>query len=220
MTTGIQAATGIPIATPLPMSWLGRADAPTIPPVWAAIGSLTPIQIRNLQAQIAYNESAWSYSLIGDDNELGRYQIETTKLEQYGLLAAGSNAAYGTDCVNYVHSWSPTYVNNGINDYENYFYNVNSLSEFLANTVAQEHLAYKQIVDLYTGCTNIGVIQATDSVDSIAGLLCVAWTLGVGAGPTIANPNGTGAWAWRYNNIGAGANSYNSGRYAIVILSQ
>jgi hypothetical protein len=220
MNTGIQSAAGVPITAPLPLSWLGRADAPAIPPIWASIGAFSVLQLRNLQAQIAYDLSTWNYTKIGTNNKLGRYQFSTQTLETYGLLAAGSNVAYGTDCVNYVHSWSPAFVNNGVNDYANYFYNINSLNEFFINTSAQEHLAYRQIADLYTECMNIGVIQSGDSIDSIAGLIYVAWTLGTGTGPTIANPNGTGAWAWRYNNIGAGINSYNSGRYAIVVLSQ
>jgi len=220
MDAGIISATGIPVISPLPLSWLGRNNAPISPPVWATVGPMSAIQLRNLQGQIAYDLSAWNYALIGVGNKLGRYQFSTQILETYGLLAAGSNAAYSTDCVNYIHSWSPVYVNNGINDYANYFYNVTNLNEFLTNTVAQDHLAYRQIVDLYINCTNIGVIQSTDSVDSIAGLIYVAWTLGVGTGPTIANPTGTGAWAWRYNNIGLGTNSYNSGRYSVVVLSQ
>ena len=219
MSTGIQSASGIPITSPLPVSWLGRSDTPTLPPEWASIGIFSAVQLRNLQAQIAYDLSTWAYTKIGSNNELGRYQLSTQTLETYGLLAPGSNNAYGTDCINYIHCWSPVFVNNGINNYANYFYNINSLNEFLTNTTAQEHLAYRKIADLYTECTNIGVIQPTDAVDSVAGLIYVAWTLGSGTGPTIANPNGTGAWAWRYNNIGNGTNSYNSGRYAVVVLS-
>lgn len=220
MSTGIQAASGIPITSPLPLGWLGRADAPPVPPVWSSVGPFSAVQSRNLQAQIAYDLSTWNYTKIGSNNLLGRYQFSTQTLETYGLLATGSNAAYSTDCVNYIHCWSPVYVNNGINDYANYFYNINSINEFFTNTTAQEHLAYRQIADLYTGCLNAGVIESTDSVDSVAGLIYVAWTLGVGGSPTIADPNGTGAWAWRYNNIGSGTNSYNSGRYSIIILSQ
>ena len=136
-------------------------------------------------------------------------------LENYGLLAKGSVAAYGSDAVNYRHSWQSTY-----SPYENYFYNTKSLSGFLKNSSAQEHLAYQCIVDLYTASTNVGTIQDTDLAQTAAGMIYVAWTLGVGAGPTTSNSNGTGAWAWRYNNIGSGVNTFNSGRYAVAVLSQ
>lgn len=215
MDLGIHAAAGLPIVNPLPASWLGRADMVSLPPAWALTSPLTSLQLRNLLAQIAYNESAWDYGLIGDDNELGRYQFDAQTLENYGLLATGSVTAYGSDCVNYRHCWKPTY-----NAYENYFYNITNIKGFLANKTAQEHLAYQLITDIYNTCVNVGTIQSVDNAQTIAGILNVAWTLGVGTGPTPGNPYGTGAWAWRYNNIGAGSNNHNSGRYAIAVLSQ
>ena len=215
MDLGIQAAAGLPIANTLPASWLGRSDMPLSPPSWATIPALSNVQLRNLLAQIAYNESAWNYNLIGDDNKLGRYQFEVQTLENYGLLAKGSVAAYGSDAVNYRHSWQSTY-----SPYENYFYNNTNLNSFLTNRVAQEHLAYQYIVDLYTASTNVDSIQDTDLAQTAAGMIYVAWTLGVGGGPTPSNSNGTGAWAWRYNNVGSGTNTFNSGRYAVAVLSQ
>lgn len=220
MYPGQQAAAGIPVPNPLPISWLGRLDAPPRPPNWAKIGNFTTAQIQNLLAQIAYDISGWDYSKIGVSNQLGRYQFTTQQLETYGLLATGANQAYGTDSVNYRNCWQPMVYNTGVNNYENYFYNVKSLSEFLATTMAQEHLAYQYFVDLYTGCVDAGVILPEDSIDVVAGLVYVAWTLGVGTNPTVPNPNGTGAWAWRYNNVGSGINSYNSGRYSIYVLNQ
>ena len=218
MDAGIQAAAGQPIATPLPVSWLGRVDVPPTPPSWANIGVLLPLQLRNLQAQIAYNLSVWNYSLVGASNKLGRYQISTALLEAYGLLATGSNTQYSTDCVNYLHCWQAIDINTGINAYQNYFYNISSLNNFLSSTIAQEHLAYQRLVDIYITSKDIGAIKDIDSADVIAGMMYVAWSLGVGTGPTISDPNGTGAWAWRYNNIGSGTASYNSGRYSIAVL--
>jgi hypothetical protein len=220
MDTGIHSATGISINNPLPLNWIGRADAPPMPPAWANIGKLSSKQLRNLQAQIAYDLSAWDYKLIGSDNKLGRYQFNTPVLEAYGLLAPGSNTEYGTDCVNYVHSWRPITVNTGVNAYQNYFYNITSLDNFLSTTVAQEHLAYQRLVDIYLTAIDVGTIKSTDTVDVVAGMMYVSWTLGIGSGPSINSPDGTGAWAWRYNNTGLGINSYNSGRYAMIVLSQ
>ena len=208
MDAGILAAAGIPIATPLPTSWLGRADAPLQPPSWAKIGPLTSTQIKNLLAQIGYDQSQWNYGLVGENNTLGRYQFSTTTLESYGLLVAGSNSAYGTACVNYRHCWNPVNFNHGRNNYENYFYNIGSTTGFLTTAVAQEHLAYQILADLYVELTNNLAIKKTDPAEVIAGMLYVGWTLGA-----------AGANSWRYNNAGAGAASYNSGRYSVSVLS-
>jgi len=220
MDPGIKTSAGVPVANPLPVSWLGRQDAPPTPPTWANINVLSNTEIRNLQSQIAYDLSGWNYNMIGPAHEVGRYQFSSQILEAYGLLAPGSNGYYGNDCVNYVNCWSPIYVNRGINTYQNYFYNISSLNNFLTTTVAQEHLAYQRIVDLYLTSLDVGTIASTDSADTIAGMIYVAWALGVGSSPTNSNPKGTGAWAWRYFNAGDGANKYNSGRYAITVLSQ
>jgi hypothetical protein len=219
---GIVAAKGLQVNQPLPLSWLGLATAPTTPPVWATFGDLSTTQIKNLQAQIGYIVSGWNYGAIGAGNVLGRYHFTPQQLENYGLLAAGSNAAYGNSCVNYIHCWRPTFVNNGTNAYQNYFYNVNSLQQFLTNTVAQEHLAYQLLFDLYTACYRNGTIVDSDTPDVVAGIVAVAWFIGAGTGPVFGNTQGTGAYAWRYYNVdGSVASSfYNAGRYSALVLSQ
>lgn len=217
---GIQSAVGLPISNPLPPSWLGRADAPALVPSWANIGVLSGTQTRALLAQIGYDLSNWNYNLIGANNQLGRYQLNTATLELYGLLAAGSNQTFGTSCVNYKTCWHPVVVNNGINNYQNYFYNIYSLQQFLSTTNAQDHLAYQLLVDLYLSAINADVILSTDSADTVAGMLYVCWTLGVGASSSASTPGGSGAWAWRYFNFDStGTNSFNSGRYAATSLS-
>ena len=218
MDAGIQFSTGLSIANPLPISWMGRNDAPGTVPNWANIGILTGTQTRNLLAQIGYDASTWNYQLIGSKNQLGRYQINTTTLELYGLLAAGSNNAYGINCINYKNCWHPIIIN-GKNAYQNYFYNITGLQNFLLTTIAQDHLAYQILADLYTSASLIGVIKSADSAEIVAGMIYVAWTLRVGTPATTSAPNGSGAWAWRYNNIGTGGtNSFNSGRYAATTL--
>jgi hypothetical protein len=219
MDIGLQQAARISVPTPLPPSWLGRADAPAIPPDTASLSGLTAIQTRNLQAQIGYNQSAWDYTKIGANNKVGRYQFTTDQLETYGILAQGSNNAYGIDCINYQHCWKSVTIK-GSNSYSNYNYNVTSLSEFLASAGSQEHLAYQILYDLNNGLRTNTALQPSDSVDIIAGMISVAWTLGVGTTATLNNPQGTGAYAWRYAGQGQGTNPYNSGRYAITILSQ
>lgn len=222
MTTspGILSATGLPITNPLPISWLGKALMPATPPTWATISTLTATQLRNLQAEIAYDQSLWNYMLIGNNNALGAYQISTQVLENYGLLATGSNAQYGTNCVNYRNCWRQVLVRNSANSYANYLYNIQNINGFLTNNLAQGHLAYQYIFDLYNGLLNIGAIDSADTTDIIAGMIYVAWNLGVGTPPSYNNATGTGAYAWRYYQIGTGANAFNSGRYAITVLSQ
>jgi hypothetical protein len=123
--------------------------------------------------------------------------------------------------VNYLHCWRPNYVNlNIVTPYQNYFYNITSLNSFLTNTTAQEHLAYQHLVDLYITAVNSQVIMPTDEPDVVAGMLYVCWTLGVGSPPTVNNQLGSGAWAWRYRNVGDfGDFSFNSGRYAVTVLA-
>lgn len=215
---GIKVSIGRPIQKPLPTSWLGKINMPPVPPTWAGIGTLSNAQIRNLLAQIGYDLSEWDYKLV-KNNRIGRYQFSGQQLEAYGLLAAGSYAAYGADCVNYTHAWNPTVVNNASYPYENYFYNITSLTGFLESRTSQEHLAYQRLVDMYVTGKNIGLILDSDTPDIVAGMMYVGWTLGVGSPPTVNNVTGTGAWAWRYFNIGDGVNSFNSGRYAIAVLS-
>jgi hypothetical protein len=219
MDIGIQQAKGSPISTPLPISWLGRADAPNRPPSWANINVLSSTQVRNLEAQIGYDKSAWNYNLIGPSNELGRYQIPTTTLEAYGLLAPGSNTAYGINCVNYKACWKPVTIRS-TNSYANYLYNVSSLNDFLTSTISQDHLMYQIIYDLYNSLLQNTAIQTTDTADIIAGMIYVAVNLGAGNGASISDPAGTGAYTWRFSGIGLGTNPYNSGRYAITVLSQ
>jgi hypothetical protein len=216
---GPQQASSQGIQTPLPISWLGRADAPATLPASADIYRLSNTQLQNLLAQIGYDQSRWDYTMIGTDNCLGRYQFTTQTLEKYGLLASGSNAAYGTDCINYKTCWRPITIK-GSNSYSSYNYNVTSLSTFLASIASQEHLAYQIVYDTYNSLVSNGSIKSSDAEDIVAGMIYVGWTLGVGAQPTYTNASGTGAYAWRYSGVGKGVNSYNSGRYAIVFLSQ
>jgi len=215
MDIGIQQATRTAPISPLPTSWLGRSDMPVPCPDWAVIAQLSATQLRNLLAQIGYVTAAWDYKKIGADNQLGRYQFTTQVLEQYDLLTTGATDSYGTDCVNYQHCWrAPT------SSYANYMVETASLTEFLNNSTAQEFLAYQRLGDLYSGCVKIGAIKTADSTDTVAGMLYVAWTLGVGSPATLNNASGTGAYAWRYFNVGNGATYYATGRYSVTVLSK
>lgn len=215
MNLGIQQAGRLATKTPCPISWLGRAEAPLARPDWAVIPGLTAPQHKNLLAQIAYDLSTWEYEKIGDNNELGRYQFIAERLEEYNLLASGSVTEYGSDAVNYKHTWRQPN-----NTYANYLSDVTSLQNFLVNPTAQELLAYQLLLDLYNNATRINVIQTADTADMLAGMLYVSWVLGVGTVVTPSNPTGTGAFAWRHFNIGDGADYYNAGRYAVAVLSK
>lgn len=215
MNLGIQQAGRLAPKTPCPLGWLGRAEAPLARPDWSAIAGLTAIQHKNLLAQIAYDMSAWAYDKIGTGNELGRYQFTPARLEGYSLLATGSVTNYGTDAVNYRHTWRQPN-----NTYANYLNDISGLQDFLSNQTAQELLAYQLLSDLYNEATRINVIQTADTADMLAGMLYVSWVLGVGSVVTPGNPQGTGAFAWRHFNVGTGADYYNAGRYAIAVLSK
>ncbi len=215
MDAGIQQASRTAPLQPLPVSWLGRSDAPVACPDWSVIAQLSAVQQQNLLAQISYISSGWDYKKIGTNNELGRYQVSTQILEDYGLLTLGSNESYGVGCVNYQHCWRAP-----VNTYANYLTDVTNLTDFLNNTTAQEFLSYQRLVDLYNGCIRISAIRTTDTADMVAGMLYVAWQLGVGSAATLNNSSGTGAYAWRYFNVGAGSSYYAAGRYAVVVLSK
>lgn len=215
MDAGILQAGRLAPSRPLPVSWLGKADAPTARPDWALIPVITSTQQENLLAQMAYNISAWDYKKIGTSNQLGRYQFTSALLETYGLIVPGSNESYGTDSVNYQHCWRPAN-----NTYAEYLSEVNSLLDFLQNKSAQEDLASQRLSDLYKEAVRINAIQGNDTTDVVAGMLYVCWELGVGTVANSTNPAGTGAYAWRYSNVGAGADYYNSGRYAVAVLSK
>lgn len=219
MDIGPQNAKGQSVQNPLPPSWLGLPTAPLHIPDSAKIFQLTSPQVRALQGQISYDASGWNYQLIGSDNQLGRYQYNTQTLENYGLLAAGSNAQYGTDCVNYLHCWKSTTIR-GSNAFSAYTYNVTSLSAFLTSTATQDHLAYQIVYDLYNTLASLGAITQQDTADVVAGMIYVGWKLGAGSLPTNTNISGTGAYAWRFSGIGNGVAPYNSGRYAVATLSQ
>jgi hypothetical protein len=221
MDLGITAAADSTVPNPLPNSWLGRADSPIAPPTFVGTSPLTSVQTRNLLAQIGYDLSAWDYGKIGTNNALGRYQFGTQTLEDYGLLAPGSNAAYPNgNCVNYRNCWRQIAVKNSTNSYANYLYNLSNLREFLNSSISQEHLAYQYILDLYVKLLQNNALSSTDNAETTAGMLYVAWMLGVGQGPDSTSIAGTGAYAWRYYNIGGGSNYFNSGRYAITVLGQ
>lgn len=215
---GFLSAVGQAIPNPMPISWLGRPDVPTLPPSWANIGTLTNVQLQSLQAQIAYDKSGWNLSKIGANDELGYYQITPAQLEYYGLLVAGAVNQYGSDAVNYRNAWQPTYIRNSSNPYAYYFYDVPDIDTFLITQVVQDHLAYQRINDIYLELQNIGAIKNTDTNDVVAGMVYVAWDLGVGKKPTRTNPSGTGAYAWRFFNKGNGIANFNSGRYALQTL--
>jgi len=221
MDAGLQQAAGISVVNPLPPSWMGLANSPPDIPSWAYIGGLSTSNIRALLAQIGYDQSAWNYKLIGANNQLGRYQFATTTLENYGLLLPGSNSTYGTNCVNYQVCWSAgTIPKTSFNAYTNYLYNTTNITTFLNNVNAQEHLAYQLLSDLYSGLVKINAITSTDTVDVVGGMMYVAWVLGIGAPANNTNTSGSGAYAWRYHGGGAGTTAFNSGRYAVTILSQ
>jgi hypothetical protein len=216
---GIKKAQLQPVVNALPTGWMNLPVAPVEIPSWAYIYLLSPAKIRCLQAQIAYDASAWDYTKIGANNELGRYQFSAQTLENYGLLAKGACAHFGKDATNRTDCWQPATIRKNNNSYANYVYNVRSLYDFLNHPATQDHMAYQVILDLYTALLQLNAVTSADSADTVAGMIYVAWVLGAGAGPTTAHPQGTGAYAWRFYGAGDGVRYFNAGRYSATILS-
>ena len=209
MDAGFILAAGQTVVNPLPIPWLKLPTAPVSIPNWANFGRLTSKEIYNLLCQIGYDQSQWNYYDVSITNQLGRYHISPMTLEMYGLLLPGSNAAYGQNCVNHRQCWTPSYVRSDTNAYANYLYNTTSLWDFLSNSVAQDHLSYQIIYDSYAALTKNNGITPTDANDVVAGMLGVSWVLGAADAAT-----------WRLTGAGAaGIRAYNSGRYAVVVLS-
>jgi hypothetical protein len=219
MDTGQRAAQAQAIQKPLPVSWLGRVDAPLYPPNQTTLSLLTNQHIRTLQAQIAYDLSSWDSSHISLGYRLGKYQIFPKTLSDFGLIIPGAYEAHGADCVNYPRFWQSTTVTIP-SSFVTFVYNVTDINSFFADSAAQDHLALQMIYQLYNSLKLNGAIQSTDTADVVAGMLYVGWTLGAGVAKTANDRSGTGAYAWRYSGIGDGINSYNSGRYAVTVLSQ
>lgn len=207
------------VHTPLPISWTNRNTMPSIVPTWAQFTGLTDIQIKNLAAQIVYDYSTWNYQKIGANNELGGFQFTATTLENYGVLIAGSVKQHGNSAVNYLSCWIPLTQVVTKQGYAPWVHYATSLQSFLSYPVSQCQLAYKYIFDIYNELTKIGAIKTTDTADVIAGMIYVGWVLGVGTPTTATMPQGTGAYAWRFYNVGSGAQAYNSGRYSVTVLS-
>lgn len=219
MDLGFKLAAGQDIPTPLPQIWLTRPTASQQATADVRINTLSIRQQQLLACQIGYDLSQWDYKKIGTNNQLGRYQISTQTLEDYGLLARGSNSTYGINCVNYTQCWAPTKLSlTTVNSRNRYFYNVTSLADFLKSYQAQDHLFYQIMLDTYLDAKRTNIIVDSDTTDTIAGLIYVSLTLGTGNNVGI----GTGAYAWRYAGIDRGfdgTNSFNSGRYAITVLT-
>jgi len=216
---GIQRAAGLPIRRPLPVSYLGKTDMPIDVPASAQFGKLSATQIRNLIAQIGYDQSFWNYKFIGAKNRLGRYQFSPKTLENFGLLLPGVNKEYGDDCVNFVHCWSPTTVTNALNSFANFRYEVIGVTQFLSSKTAQDHLAYQIIINLYNALTRNGSIKNSDEADVAAGMIYVGWALGVGSSASQGATIGGGAYNFRFYGEGDGTNAFNTGRYAVQVLS-
>jgi hypothetical protein len=206
---GIVNASGNAVQNPLPPSWINHSNAPSSPQSWIpAINVLSFVQLKLLAAQIAYDKSQWDNTKIGTENQLGRYQTAPALLEAYGLLSPGSVAEYGIDAVNYLHCWMPIYQRKSASSYINYMFNITSLRNFLTNVSAQDQLEYQIISNTYTSLLKNTAITAADTAEVVAGMIYVGLELGTDA-----------AHDWRYQGTGTGANAYNSGRYAVTVLT-
>jgi len=217
---GITQAATVSLSGTLPKGRLGLTTAPTAPNQTLAIDRFSTINLRCLAAQIGYNASGWDYTKISSKFLIGSYQVGAQTLENYGFLVPGSAKIYGADAVNRNFNWQPITVRKNTSSYSTYNTKIGSLKDFLSTPGFQDALAYQILHDTYYALYQSNAITDSDPTDVIAGMMYVAWVLGVGSTPTNATPNGTGAWAWRFHNMGNAANYYNLGRYTVTVLSQ
>jgi hypothetical protein len=209
MDTGVALARQSSVQHPLPITWLGR---PTAPDVRQPLAPFNLAQTKAILAEIAYVASKWTLSQYNTaTNRLGAYAASADMLAQYGYLNAGFFKTYKDTAVNYAYAWTGKE-------------GVMSQDAFLQNNSAQTQLAQWYMTNNYADLLANGAISVDDDLQTQAGMLVVAHFLGAGSAKSSANAYGTGAWNWRfygtgaYNNI-AGAELFNCGAYAIVVLA-
>lgn len=194
---GILNAVGKSVSLPIPMSWLGRADAPMHR---GTFGTFTDVQINNMMAQLAYSCSQWntkSFDLT--KYVLGKYSVTSAQLAQYGYLNSNFVQSHGPSSFTYSIAWTGQ---DGLAD----------AAQFLLSSTTQDTLAYWLMQTNYNNLLALGGITADDSASVIAGMLFVAHLLG------------SADLAKQWRQVGSTNNQtydfYNAGRYAIEVVSQ
>lgn len=194
---GILNSVGKSVTYPVPVSWLGKPDAPTHRGLF---GNFTDTQINNMLAQLAYSCSQWNSKAFDlTKYTLGKYAVTSTQLAQYGYLNSKFVTSHGANSFTYAIAWTNT---DGLSD----------AAQFLLSPITQDTLAFWLMQTNYNDLLASGGIIADDSASVVAGMLFVAHYLS----------SAQAAQQWRA--VGSTDNRtydfYNAGRYAIEVISQ
>ena len=189
----------------VPKSYLFSIANPDPP---GGVGKLSRLQTKAVMSMMAKSLSGNSYSSIGPDNYVGKYQINPATLTAFGYIKPDFFFTYGIDAIKKDDAWT------GKDSIKN-------LTNWLLSTGTQEQVMYQLMQNNYTTMINNDGIKSTDNLCTIAGMLCVAHILGAEPGTERA----PGAKFWRQTGSGqdlTGKNAayyFSLGRYAVDVLA-
>ena len=200
---GIEGARNRPILQTAPRADLQRSDVPagfSISSVKSGIPGLSKFETKCLLLQLAYMESAYDYTKWNGNPaaylalRYGRYLTSRYRLYAYGYLDETQTTWSGKD---------------GIFDY----------TEFLTSSELQDLIVKRFFEEAYQKLSYNGGLQVGDSIDTVAGMLAVAYQLNDFTNYELA------AALWRLNGTQVDSQNrpcylyFNAGRYAISALA-
>lgn len=196
---GPASAYGKPVKKKVDKSFIKRADCP-VPK--GGIGPLSIAEVKCLMAQIGWRESNWNYSARNSYGYIGKYQFGAMALVDRGYIKLEAQRAHGNTATAISSSWTGKD-------------NIRSIEDWFNATEVQEKVMFEQMKANYATLMRISGLTKTDDVCTVAGMLSVSHLLGAG-----------GAKSWRQTGGGqdangtTGADYFNSGRYAVDVLTR
>jgi hypothetical protein len=195
---GIASSLGKSASNPVKPAHLNRTDnyASAEP-----MGILTSSEVKALITQLGWDATKLDYTVVSDNNLLGKYQLSGKQLTAVGYIKKAAYERYADSSVNYVSSWTNK---DGIN----------SKSSFIAAKQIQEDAMYNLLSANYKILVDNGSIESNDSAEIIAGMLAVSYGIGV-----------ENVLEWKQKGTSEAVNGktgeeyFNMGRYAINALS-
>lgn len=180
-------------------SYVKRADCP-VPN--GGIGPLSVNELKCLMAQIGWRESTWDYRARNSYGYIGKYQFGAMALVDRGYIKLEAQRAHGNKAMAMSSSWTGKD-------------NIRSIEDWFNATEVQEKVMFEQMKANYATLMRISGLSKSDDVCTVAGMLSVSHLLGAG-----------GAKSWRKTGGGqdangtTGADYFNSGRYAVDVLTK
>jgi hypothetical protein len=109
--------------------------------------------------------SAGDYTKVGDNGELGKYQLSLSTLVDLGYLQRPPGGIITSDIANTDSYWT----NKG---------GIKSKNDFLASTTVQETAMFDYTKDNYDTLVRLGKVKETDNYQVVGGLLASAHVMG------------------------------------------